>query len=144
MLPALPRRRRGETGFTLLELLVVMAILVVLAGLVGSNVLGYLGKSKSQAAQVQAKNVAVALDYYRIDVGGYPNTEQGLAALVKAPPGVPGWNGPYLAQASGLVDPWGNPYLFKVPGSHGEVDVYSLGSDKAEGGTGEARDVGNW
>jgi general secretion pathway protein G len=144
MLSSLVRRRRSEAGFTLLELLVVMAILVVLAGLVGSNVLGYLGKSKSQAAKVQAKNVATALELYRLDVGGYPTKEQGLNALVTAPAGVPTWNGPYLPQAANLLDPWGNPYLFKSPGSHGEVDVYSLGSDKAEGGTGEAKDVGNW
>jgi general secretion pathway protein G len=144
LLRRLPARRPGEAGFTLLELLVVLAILVVIAGLVGSNVIGYLGKSKSQAAKVQAKNVATALELYRLDVGNYPSPEQGLDALVKAPAAVPAWNGPYLPQAANLLDPWGNPYRFKAPGDHGEVDVYSLGSDKAEGGTGEAKDVGNW
>ena len=60
------------------------------------------------------------------------------------PPTAPGWNGPYLKRESALKDPWGEPYLYKVPGQHGEVDVFTLGSDKAEGGTGEAQDVGNW
>ena len=137
-------RKRGERGFTLLELLVVLAIMGLLAAIVGPQVIKYLGSSRSQTAKVQVKNVAAALELYRLDVGGYPSPEQGLNALVTAPPGVPVWNGPYLPQASNLLDPWGQPYLFKAPGKNGEIDVYSLGSDKAEGGTGEARDVGNW
>ena len=60
------------------------------------------------------------------------------------PPDQPAWNGPYFNPASGLIDPWGHPYLYKSPGTHGEVDVWTLGSDNAEGGTGGARDVGNW
>ncbi|MHB8528969.1 MAG: type II secretion system protein GspG, partial [Caulobacteraceae bacterium] len=68
----------------------------------------------------------------------------GLQALVKAPADVVGWNGPYLQKPSALIDPWGQPYLYRNPGRHGEIDVYSLGSDKAEGGVGEAADVGNW
>jgi general secretion pathway protein G len=134
----------NEAGFTLLELLVVLAIMGLLAAIVGPQVIKYLGSSRSQTARVQVKNVAAALELYRLDVGGYPSSEQGLDALVKAPPGSPNWNGPYLPQASNLLDPWGEPYRFKAPGSHGEIDVYTLGSDKADGGTGEAKDVGNW
>lgn len=137
-------KRRGERGFTLLELLVVLAILGLLAAIVGPSVIGYLGRSRTQTATVQAKNIAAALDNYRIDLGSYPTQEQGLQALVTAPPSAPMWNGPYLTQASGLIDPWGVPYRYLVPGKHGEVDVFSYGSDKVEGGTGEARDVGNW
>jgi general secretion pathway protein G len=135
---------RDERGFTLLELLVVLAIMGLLAAIVGPQVIKYLGSSRSQTAKVQVKNVGAALELYRLDVGGYPSAEQGLAALVKAPPGVPAWNGPYLPQAANLIDPWGQTYAFTAPGKHGEIDVYSLGSDNAEGGTGEARDVGNW
>ena len=137
-------RNHRERGFTLLELLVVLAIMGLLAAIVGPQVIKYIGSSKSQTAKVQIKNVATALELYRVDVGGYPTAEQGLAALVTAPSGVPTWNGPYLPQAANAVDPWGNPYLYKAPGKHGEVDVWTLGSDKAEGGTGEAKDVGNW
>lgn len=137
-------RKPGEGGFTLLELLVVIAIIGLLYAIVGPQVIRYLGSSKTQTAQVQVKNIASALELFRLDAGRYPTQEEGLGALVKQPAGAPVWNGPYLPQASALNDPWGNPYLYKVPGDHSEVDVYSLGSDKAVGGTGEAKDVGNW
>lgn len=133
-----------ERGFTLLELLVVLAILGLLAAIVGPQVIKYLGSSKTQTASVQVKNIAGTLELFRLDAGRYPTAEEGLGALMKAPASVPIWNGPYLPQAGALIDPWGNPYQFKAPGDHGEVDVFSLGSDKAVGGTGEAKDVGNW
>lgn len=146
-------RRRGtragrpagrDSGFTLLELLVVLAIMGLLAAIIGPNVIGYLGRGKSQAAAVQARSVATALNLFRVDVGRYPTEAEGLDALLKAPATAPGWNGPYLPEAKGIIDPWGNPYHLKVPGEHGEVDVFSLGSDNAPGGSGEAKDVGNW
>ena len=137
-------RHPKEAGFTLLELLVVIAIIGLLYAIVGPQVIRYLGSSKTQTASVQVKNVASALELYRFDAGSYPSAEQGLDALVKQPAGGTNWNGPYLPQASTIIDPWGNPYLYKVPGEHGQIDVYSLGSDKAPGGTGEAKDVGNW
>jgi len=133
-----------QAGFTLLELLVVLAILGLLAAVVGPQVLRYLGSSKSQAAAVQSKNIVASLNLYKLDVGSYPTTQQGLQALMKAPPSVPFWNGPYLPDAGALIDPWRNPYRLRAPGEHGEVDVYSLGSDNVPGGTGEAKDVGNW
>lgn len=142
--------RRGTTatgadsGFTLLELLVVLAIMGLLAAIVGPSVIGYLGRGKSQAATVQARAIATSLNLYRVDVGRYPTEAEGLDALVKAPASAPGWNGPYLPEAKGIIDPWGNPYHLKVPGEHGEVDVFSYGSDNSPGGTGEAKDVGNW
>ena len=142
------RRRRADgkqQGFTLLELLVVIAILGLLAAIVGPQVVRYLGSSRSQTARVQVKNVASALELYRLDVGRYPTTTEGLPSLVTAPtPAPPGWNGPYLPQASALNDPWGHPYRFLAPGKHGEVDVWTYGSDDVEGGSGEAGDVGNW
>jgi general secretion pathway protein G len=93
---------------------------------------------------VQVKNIAASLQLFRLDAGRYPTPEEGLSALVKQPASVPYWNGPYLPDATAIADPWGKPYHFQAPGKHGEVDVYSLGSDGTNGGTGEARDVGNW
>lgn len=136
--------RPAERGFTLLELLVVLAILGLLAAIVGPQVIKYLGSSKTQAAQVQAKNIAAALQLYRLDAGRYPTTQEGLGALVKAPASASLWNGPYLPDESAITDPWGQPYRMKAPGEHGEVDVFSYGADGAAGGDGEDRDVGNW
>ncbi len=143
MMTSRPFRRR-QAGFTLIELLVVLAILGLLAAVVGPQVLKYLGSSRTQTAKVQIQNVTASLELYRLDVGRYPSPEDGLAALVASPKAVAGWNGPYLRRAEALRDPWGAPYLYRAPGEHGEVDVYSLGSDGAPGGTGEAQDVGNW
>lgn len=138
------KKKRTEAGFTLLELLVVLAILGLLAAIVGPQVIKYLDSSKSQSARVQAKNVVAALNLFKLDAARYPTQEEGLQALVKAPANVPSWNGPYLPEQSAIVDPWGRIYLMRIPGEHGEVDVYSLGSDGQAGGIGEARDVGSW
>ena len=137
-----PRRR--EAGFTLLELLVVLAIMGLLAAIIGPQVIKYLGSSRTQTARVQIQNIVAALELFKLDVGHYPTQAEGLTALVTAPQSEAGWNGTYLKRETAIKDPWGEPYIYKNPGQHGEVDVYSLGSDKAEGGTGEAQDVGSW
>ena len=134
----------GDAGFTLLEMLVVLAILALLAAIVAPQVLHYLGTSRSQAASVQIANINAAADHFKLDVGRYPTQDEGLDALVKAPPTAPNWDGPYLKKASGLMDPWGHKYLYLNPGKHGEIDIFTLGADQKEGGTGEAKDVGNW
>jgi general secretion pathway protein G len=134
----------SDDGFTLLELLVVLAILGLLAAIVAPRVISYLGSSRSKTAAIQVKNIAASLELYRLDAGRYPTAQEGLGALVKAPPGAAAWNGPYLAQTTALNDPWGRPYHYNVPGKHGEFDVFSYGADDKDGGSGEDKDVGNW
>jgi len=132
-----------ERGFTLVELLVVLAILGLLAGLVGPRVLGQLGGAKSKSAVVQIRDLEQAAELFKLDVGRFPPTQEGLAALVSAPPAAAGWNGSYLRK--GLPDdPWGNPYHYEAPGRNGDIDIYTLGADNAPGGDGENADIGSW
>ncbi len=138
--PAHPARRRG---FTLLELLVVMVIIGLLAGYVGPKFFGQIGKSEVKAAKAQIDALQKALDQYRLDVGRYPGTEQGLAALVTRPADEPKWQGPYLSKAL-PKDPWGHDYQYRAPGEHGEYDLLSFGKDGRAGGEGEDADLTSW
>lgn len=135
---------RVVRGFTLIELLVVLAILGLLASLVGPRVMKYFSGAKSDSARLQIENLSSTLDMYRLEVGRYPNSEEGLAALVEAPSGAERWNGPYLKKKEVPKDPWGYEFRYRYPGEHGEFDIYTLGADNAEGGEGEERDIGNW
>ncbi len=141
-----PRRpcRAGVRGFTLLELLVVLAILGFLAVIAVPQVLKYLSGAKIDAAAIQIQQLGATLDLYRLGVGRYPTEEQGLEALLEAPPDVEDWNGPYVKKRDMLVDPWGNMFVYQFPGGHGEYDLYTLGADEAEGGEGEDQDVVSW
>jgi general secretion pathway protein G len=133
----------GQAGFTLIELLIVVIILGVLAGLVGPRLFGRVGQSRQAAARVQIELLGAALDQFKLDVGRYPTTQEGLPALQQSPGNAPGWEGPYLKKDVPR-DPWGNPYQYRSPGEHGEYDIASLGSDGAPGGEGEATDVTSW
>jgi general secretion pathway protein G len=134
---------KGERGFTLIELLVVVVIIGLLAGLVAPRYFGQLGKSNVSVARAQIENFGKALDQYRIDVGSYPSTNQGLQALVVKPDGADKWQGPYLAKTV-PNDPWGRPYRYKAPGDHGDYDLSSLGADGQPGGSGENVDITSW
>ena len=134
---------KKRAGFTLLELLVVMVIIGLLAGYVGPKYFGQIAKSEIKVARAQLDALEKALDQYRLDIGHYPATESGLAALMVRPPNETKWEGPYLKKVVPL-DPWGRPYIYTLPGQHGEYDLLSYGKDGQLGGTGEATDILNW
>lgn len=130
-------------GFTLLELLVVLVVLGLLVSIVGPKYFSQLGKSEAKAAQAQIASLGKALDLYRLELGHYPSTEQGLAALHAAPANEAKWQGPYLQKAP-PPDPWGRPYVYKAPGDHGDYDLSSLGKDGNAGGSGANADITSW
>ncbi len=133
--------QRVARGFTLLELMVVLAILALLGGLVGPKVLDYLGKAKSRTAIVQIAELEKTLDNFKLDVGRYPSTEEGLDALVKRPASVNLWSGPYIKEVP--KDPWNNPYKYANSGAGGGIEIVSLGADGVAGGEGENADIRN-
>jgi general secretion pathway protein G len=132
----------NKGGFTLVELLVVMAIIALLAALVGPKLFPKLGKGKQSAAKAQIELIGQALDQLRLDVGRYPTTQEGLNALM-VNPGMDNWEGSYLKKAL-PPDPWGKPYNYQCPGTHGEYDLFSYGRDGNPGGEGEDKDVNSW
>ena len=131
-------------GFTLLELLVVMVIIGLLAGFVAPRYFAQVGKSQVKVAKAQLDALDKALDQFRLDMGRYPTSEEGLAVLQAAPRGSETtWGGPYLKKGV-PADPWGRPYLYVSPGTHGDFDLSSLGKDGRPDGTGEDADITNW
>lgn len=137
------RAPRRTGGFTLLELLVVVVIIGVLTGFVAPRYFGQVGRSEINTAKAQIDALGKALDQYRLDTGQYPSAEFGLKALVVRPPDEPKWNGPYLRKEVPL-DPWGKPYMYKVPGEKGiDFDLVSYGKDGQPGGSGDAADISN-
>lgn len=134
----------AQSGFTLLELLVVLGIIAMLAGIVGPQVMRHMGESKTKAAKVQIEDLSATIDMYKLDVGTYPTTNEGLNALVESPNTAKRWNGPYLQKSKVPLDPWQNEYHYLSPGEHGKFDLYSYGADGKEGGEGEDQDVVSW
>jgi len=134
---------RNNKGFTLIELLVVMIIIGLLAALVGPRFIRQEEKAKVKAAKAQIELLSTALDTFRLDVGRYPTSQEGLEALRTQPGGVERWDGPYLKKDV-PTDPWGKPYVYKSPGDHGPFDILSYGADGTAGGDGDNRDITSW
>ena len=137
------KRRNREKGFTLFEILVVVIIIGLLAALVGPRLFGKVSTAKQKATKAQIELFGTALDTYRLDVGRYPTTEEGLKALREKPSGAEGWQGPYLPKEI-PTDPWNRAYVYKSPGEHGDYDLISYGLDGAEGGEAENLDIVSW
>lgn len=138
--------RKASAGFTLIELMIVVTILAILAAMVVPKLMSRPDEARIVAARQDISTIKQALNLYRLDNKAYPSTEQGLQALVQKPTSgvIPdNWkSGGYLERL--MNDPWGAPYQYLNPGRHGEIDVYSLGADRAPGGEGVNADIGSW
>jgi general secretion pathway protein G len=134
----------SQSGFTLIELMVVMIILGLLAALVVPKMFGRVGEAKQKAAAAQIELLGTALDSFRLDVGRYPTSSEGLQALLSMPTEAETWNGPYLKKQEVPLDPWKYEYHYESPGSHGDYDLYTYGRDNVTGGEGEDTDIVSW
>ena len=133
---------QAERGFTLMEMLVVLVIIGMIAAVAIPQVMKLLESAKHKAARIQLETVSQSLGYYQMDMGGYPTTQEGLRALVKAPAGSDLWNGPYVKDARQVKDPWGRDLIYRSPGVQSKsFDLMSLGADGSEGGSGDDRDI---
>ena len=134
------RHKRGQRGFTLVELLLVLVILALIAGLVLPGIIGKAESAKAKAASSQISRISMSVESFYLDTG---NTPSSLDELVNEPAGASGWNGPYIKNSL-LKDPWGQEYKYRVPGEHGDFDIYSYGADRQQGGEGNAADITSW
>ena len=129
---------------TLIEILVVLVLIGVVMGIVGGNFIGQGESAKRKAAKIEIEQIGQTLDLYKLEVGRYPTSQEGLQALLSAPAGTSNWNGPYWKKATLPKDPWGNEYKYASPGQHGAYDIVSLGADGKEGGEGANKDITSW
>ena len=143
MKDSLYRQSLKRRGFTLIELLIVMVIIGLLASLVAPKMFKKIGGAKQKTAKAQIALLGTALDSYRLDTDRYPTSEQGLEALRQKPEGLESWDGPYLPKDI-PHDPWGNVYVYKCPGEHGDYDLSSYGADGQSGGDGDDKDINSW
>jgi general secretion pathway protein G len=133
--------RARQRGMTLIEILVVLVLIGIVLGIVGGNFIGKGEKAKADAAKIEIGQISQTLDLYKLEVGRYPTSQEGLQALISAPAGVSNWNGPYWKKSTVPKDPWGNEYRYVSPGSKGPYEIVSLGADGKEGGEGPDKDI---
>jgi general secretion pathway protein G len=138
------RARTSARGMTLIEILVVLVLIGIVMGIVGGNYLQRGEVAKGKAAKIEIGQIGQTLDLFKLEVGRYPTSQEGLQALITAPPGVSNWNGPYWKRATVPKDPWGNDYVYTCPGTHGAYDIVSYGADGKEGGDGTDKDITSW
>lgn len=134
---------KNQAGFTLIEMIIVVVIIGLLAGLVAPQFMKQQGRAETKTARAQIELFGTALDTFRLDVGRYPTSQEGLAALMQKPNGADRWDGPYLKKDLPL-DPWGKPYVYKSPGDHGPYDIISYGADGVPGGSDTNSDINSW
>ena len=130
-----------ERGMTLIEILVVLVLIGVVLGIVGGNFIGKGEKAKADAAKIEIGQISQTLDLYKLEIGRYPATQEGLQALISAPAGVTNWNGPYWKKSTVPKDPWGNEYKYASPAQNAPYEISSLGADGKEGGEGPNKDI---
>jgi general secretion pathway protein G len=135
------RHRARQSGMTLIEILVVLVLIGIVLGIVGGNFIGKGEKAKADAARIEIGQISQTLDLYKLEIGRYPSSQEGLQALISAPAGTPNWNGPYWKKNTLPKDPWGNEYKYLSPGTKGPYDIISLGADGKEGGEGVDKDI---
>jgi general secretion pathway protein G len=133
--------RKRVSGMTLIEILVVLVLIGIVLGIVGGNFIGRGEKAKADAARIEIGQIGQSLDLFKLEVGRYPSSQEGLQALISAPPGVTNWNGPYWKKSTLPKDPWGNDYKYVAPGQSGPYDIVSYGADGKEGGEGVNKDI---
>lgn len=138
---ARPGAFRRAAGMTLIEILVVLVLIGVVLGIVGGNFIGRGEKAKADAAKIEIGQIGQALDLYKLEVGRYPTSQEGLQALIQAPAGASNWNGPYWKKSTLPKDPWGNEYKYVSPAQSGPYDILSYGADGKEGGDGTNKDI---
>ena len=137
-------RYSSTRGMTLIEILVVLVLIGIVMGIVGGNFIQRGEKAKRDAAKIEIGQIGQTLDLFKLEVGRYPTSQEGLQALITPPAGVSNWNGPYWKRATVPKDPWGNDYVYTFPGQHGAYDILSYGADGKEGGDGADKDVTSW
>ena len=136
------RMKRGDTrGMTLIEILVVLVLLSVIMTVVAGNYIGRGEEAKRKATKIEIGQISQTLDLYKLEVGRYPTTQEGLQALVSAPAGVANWNGPYWKKSTVPKDPWGTEYKYSSPAANAPYEFISLGADAKEGGEGPNKDI---
>lgn len=134
-------RRATERGMTLIEILVVLTLIGIIMGIVAGNFIGRGEEAKVKAAKIEMSQISQALDLFKLEIGRYPTTQEGLQALITAPTGVSNWNGPYWKKSALPKDPWNNEYRYNSPAANAPYEIISLGADGKEGGEGVNRDI---